>query len=387
MLKIYDGFSLTLILWLDGADYFSNAANRKGDLLRLNDDAPLRPPSARDLSGVGNKDTISKDNTCGAEARTANLLEYMGRKVCKISGEEERPGALGISILGRRQEESLAPHHQYPLASTTVHESDGEAQQHMRQQQMKQQRLQALQQQQRQMMAQEMYGDMPGGIQTVGNTTQIDPAKMSQVQMMQHMQRLQDEHRQMMAQRMQGDIPGGMKKTGKMQINPAKIAEFQAVQQRQLAAVSSTRDSTMNSRCASTRALLKARQQQPTGQQVAQGQYLSQKIPQNQFGQQAQLQQRVALQTQDPISMLSNKLFQENLAGWLQQQHLRQETCPPELLEKFKAQCLSSARQKAMQLRQQQQQALAMQRKRQQAIQGQMGSQGSPIMTACLFGS
>lgn len=153
---------------------FSNVANLKCDLLRLNDDAPFRPPSVRDFSGVGNKDTISKDNTCGTGARTADLLEYIGHKVCKITDEEERPGALGLSILDRRKEESLAPHHQYPLASTTVHESDGKAQQHMQKQ-----RIQALQQQQREMMAQAMYGDMPGGIEMLGNM-QISPMQMAE---------------------------------------------------------------------------------------------------------------------------------------------------------------------------------------------------------------
>lgn len=72
-----------------------------------------------------------------------------------------------------------------------------------------------------------------------------------------------------------------------------------------------------------------------------------------------QQQERVALQIQRQISMLSTKLFQEDLAKWLLHQHLTQETCPPELLQKFKFQCLNSAKQKFLQLRQHQQHLLS----------------------------
>ncbi|KAI7777260.1 hypothetical protein LA080_003849 [Diaporthe eres] len=99
-------------------------------------------------------------------------------------------------------------------------------------------------------------------------------------------------------------------------------------------------------------------------------------------GQQAQLEQRMAMQTQQQVSMLGTKLFQGNLATWLQQQQLTQETCPPDLLQKFKMQCLGSARQKIMQLRQHQQhqqlQASLMQQK--QHMGGQMSPRRIPSM-------
>lgn len=84
---------------------------------------------------------------------------------------------------------------------------------------------------------------------------------------------------------------------------------------------------------------------------------------------QDELQQRIALQTQQQISMLSTKLWQENMENWLQHQQLTRETCPPELLQKFKMQCLALARQKVMQLRQQQQhQQQQHQQQQQQAL-------------------
>lgn len=43
----------------------------------------LRPMKARRLAGVANRDTISKDNTIGDEARTADILANMGKKICK----------------------------------------------------------------------------------------------------------------------------------------------------------------------------------------------------------------------------------------------------------------------------------------------------------------
>lgn len=39
-----------------------------------------------------------------------------------------------------------------------------------------------------------------------------------------------------MAQQMYGNMPGGMQMMGNMQINPTQMAQFQAMQQRQMAA-------------------------------------------------------------------------------------------------------------------------------------------------------
>lgn len=43
----------------------------------------LHPLKARRLAGVANRDTISKDNTIGDEARTADILANRGKKICK----------------------------------------------------------------------------------------------------------------------------------------------------------------------------------------------------------------------------------------------------------------------------------------------------------------
>lgn len=93
---------------------------------------------------------------------------------------------------------------------------------------------------------------------------------------------------------------------------------------------------------------------------------------------QAQMQQRMAMQAQQQIQMLSSKFYNENLPQMLQQHNVTQETCPPELLNRFKMQCLTMARQRVTHIRQQQhqqqQQALAMQQ--QQAMQQGMMPQG-----------
>ena len=73
-------------------------------------------------------------------------------------------------------------------------------------------------------------------------------------------------------------------------------------------------------------------------------------------GPQAQLQQRVAMQAQQEILMLSTKLYQENVGPWLQQQSITQETYPPGLLQKVGMQYMTSAKQKFLWLRRGQQQ-------------------------------
>lgn len=44
----------------------------------------FRPMKARRLAGVANRGTISKDNTIGDEARTADILANGGKKICKM---------------------------------------------------------------------------------------------------------------------------------------------------------------------------------------------------------------------------------------------------------------------------------------------------------------
>lgn len=216
------------------------------DLFRLNGDSRLHPPRARDLSDIGNKDTISKDSTSGAESRKADLFEYIGRKLRKIPCEEEWSGVV---------DSSSSPELEQVLPQN--------------------------------------------GPQNVPRFIQQQQA--------------------MMREKMQNGQQPGMQ-MGQQRMTDANIGMPNG-------ALHKTREG----------------------------------------GQQAQLEQRLAMQTQQQISMLSTKLFQENLANWLQQQQLTQETCPPDLLQKFKMQCLGSARQKFLQLRQQQlhqqQQASLMQQK------------------------
>lgn len=88
-------------------------------------------------------------------------------------------------------------------------------------------------------------------------------------------------------------------------------------------------------------------------------------------GPRTQLQQRLAMQAQQQIQMLSTKLYQDNLGQWLQHQQLTQETCPSELLNKFRMQCMAAAKEKVMQLRQQQHQQRAL------ALQQQDGDEGA----------
>lgn len=244
----------------------SDAGDLDLDLFRLNGDSRLHPLRARDLSDVGNKNTISKDNTSGAELRKADLFEYIGRKLRKIPREGEWSGAVGSSS---------SPEWEQDLSQNGPQNA----------QQLMQARF--IQQQQAMMREKMQNGQLPG--------MQMGQQRMTDANI---------------------GMPNG--------------------------APHITREG----------------------------------------GQQAQLEQRMAMQTQQQVSMLSTKLFQENLATWLQQQQLTQETCPPDLLQKFKMQCLGSARQKIMQLRQHQQhqqlQASLMQQK--QHMGGQMSPRRIPSM-------
>ncbi|KAI3391730.1 hypothetical protein diail_6871 [Diaporthe ilicicola] len=56
-------------------------------------------------------------------------------------------------------------------------------------------------------------------------------------------------------------------------------------------------------------------------------------------------QQQLAMQTQQQVSTLATKLFERDLGEWSASQQLTPETCPPEVLQEFKTQCLDTARQ------------------------------------------